>query len=311
MMAAVSTSVTSVDLYKSAQFYLSEDSHHHTRRESMKSQLASSLKCLFVGLYLYYFFSADERQHHWEQFKGYQEWLGTRPTCVGPGVVAEVHCFRWVSARSLAAACGNREPAWIGAESKYRKWRHSLANSASHVTVTLLNQIHSLRPRVSMYGMRESGKCKPLTSSAIHPFRWFIRSSMRLPMDVWANSCTQLRIRVYWERPNWRNYLEITFNRRRVGQPGSDSRQGQEIFVLATASRLPLEPIQPPVQSVTACSFSGVKGDKAWSCPLTSTSAEVKNEWSCCCTSPHFFMALCLVKHQKELYLGILLKWFL
>jgi hypothetical protein len=50
-------------------------------------------------------------------------------------------------------------------------------------------------------------------------------------------------------------YLNNSVNivtRLRAGQPGFDSRQGQDIFLLATASGPTLGPTQPPIERVSA-----------------------------------------------------------
>jgi hypothetical protein len=62
-----------------------------------------------------------------------------------------------------------------------------------------------------------------------------------------------------------------------AGWPGFNSRQGQEIFLYSTASRLALGPTQLPNQWVPGALFPGVKRQGCEADCSTSSSAEVKN----------------------------------
>jgi hypothetical protein len=65
-----------------------------------------------------------------------------------------------------------------------------------------------------------------------------------------------MEIRWSGKRNSWREMWKRLFMRLaftdglRVGRPGFDSRQGQDIFLLSTAARRALGPTQHPVQKV-------------------------------------------------------------
>jgi hypothetical protein len=67
---------------------------------------------------------------------------------------------------------------------------------------------------------------------------------------------------------------------------GFDSQQGLGIFLFTIASRMALEPTQPPIQWVSGAFFLGVKqlGCEADHSPPSS--AEVNNMWSYTSTPP-------------------------
>jgi hypothetical protein len=83
-----------------------------------------------------------------------------------------------------------------------------------------------------------------------------------------------------------------------AGKPGFNSWSRQEIFLLATASRLALGPTQSPIQWVLAV-LSGVKQMGCEADHSPPSSAKVKKEWSYTSNPQHIFMAWCLVKHQE------------
>jgi hypothetical protein len=73
-------------------------------------------------------------------------------------------------------------------------------------------------------------------------------------------------------------------------------RAGAGILLCATTSRSALGPTQPPIQWVPAALFLGVKRPERETDHSPLSSAEVKHAWSYTSTSPHAFMAWCLVK---------------
>jgi hypothetical protein len=86
-----------------------------------------------------------------------------------------------------------------------------------------------------------------------------------------------------------------------AGRLGLDSRQGQGIFILATASRPALDSTQSPIQWVLGALSPGVKRPLLEANHSSRSSAEVKNAWSYTSIHPNVFMAWCLVKHRDNL----------
>jgi hypothetical protein len=86
-----------------------------------------------------------------------------------------------------------------------------------------------------------------------------------------------------------------------AGQQGFDSQQGQEIFLLATTSRIVLGPSQPPIQWVLGAISLGVKwmGNETDHSPPSN--AEVKKEWHYSSTPPDIFMACCFISTRDNL----------
>jgi hypothetical protein len=80
-----------------------------------------------------------------------------------------------------------------------------------------------------------------------------------------------------------------------AGRPGFDSRQGQGIFVFATAC---IPGRVPP--SLLCNGYRGVKRPGREANHLPPCSAEVKNVWSYASTPPYVFMAWCLVKYKVK-----------
>jgi hypothetical protein len=78
---------------------------------------------------------------------------------------------------------------------------------------------------------------------------------------------------------------------------GFDSRRWLGIFLFTTASRTALGPTQPPIQWVPGVLSLGVKRPWREADHSPTSSAEVKNEWSCTSIPQYVFMAWCLVKH--------------
>jgi hypothetical protein len=74
----------------------------------------------------------------------------------------------------------------------------------------------------------------------------------------------------------------------RAGRPRFDSRQGQDIFLLSTASRPILGPTHPPLK----CDISsGGKAAGAWSWPLNSNYCRGQEYVDLYIHSPYIFMA--------------------
>jgi hypothetical protein len=87
----------------------------------------------------------------------------------------------------------------------------------------------------------------------------------------------------------------------RAGRPrGRSSSPGTaKIFLLSTASRPVLGPIQP-IQWVPGAHSPGLKRPGLEADYSPPTSAEVKNMWIYTSTPPYAFMAQCLVKHRDN-----------
>jgi hypothetical protein len=97
------------------------------------------------------------------------------------------------------------------------------------------------------------------------------------------------------------NYLsQVTISvmtRLRAGGPGLNSRQLQEIFLMATASRPSL------LFNRNRSSFPGVKWTGRDADHSPSYSAEIKNEWSYTFTPPTLLHGVEIYKYQRQLYL--------
>jgi hypothetical protein len=92
--------------------------------------------------------------------------------------------------------------------------------------------------------------------------------------------------------------MKPVVTRLRVGQLGFDSQEGQEIFLLATASRPALRATQPPIQWVLRVLSLGIKWTGYEADHTPPSSAKVKKEWSFSSTLPYVYMAWCVVKHK-------------
>jgi len=113
---------------------------------------------------------------------------------------------------------------------------------------------------------------------------------------VWWTSKTSASYHNTTRRNNTEDlYLKI--QRFSYGLDEFESRQGQEFFLLATASRPALVPIQPPIQWVPGALTPGVKWTGLEADHSPPPSAEVKNTWSYISTPPYVFMAWCLLKY--------------
>jgi hypothetical protein len=66
-------------------------------------------------------------------------------------------------------------------------------------------------------------------------------------------------------------------NTLRNGRPRSDSRKGLEIFLFATAPKLALGPIQPPIQWIPGALSPGVKRPVRVAEHLPTSNVQVKN----------------------------------
>jgi hypothetical protein len=89
---------------------------------------------------------------------------------------------------------------------------------------------------------------------------------------------------------------------------GFESRQGLGIF-LFTASRLALDPTQPPIHWISWAFFLEVKGPEREADHSPPSSVEVKNMWSYTASLPYAFRAWCLVKHGDNFtftFIGLL-----
>jgi hypothetical protein len=80
-----------------------------------------------------------------------------------------------------------------------------------------------------------------------------------------------------------------------IGVLGFDSQPELGIF-LFTASRTALGPTQPPIRWVPGALSLGLKRPPRETDHSPSSSAEIKNAWSCTSTPPIIFMPWCLVK---------------
>jgi len=86
----------------------------------------------------------------------------------------------------------------------------------------------------------------------------------------------------------------------RAGLPVFDSWQGQEFFHFTTAYRPALGLTQPPLQRAAGAHIPWLKRYTHEAHHSRSASAEVKNAWSYTSTTPHVFIAWCLVKHRDS-----------
>jgi hypothetical protein len=75
---------------------------------------------------------------------------------------------------------------------------------------------------------------------------------------------------------------------------------GLGIFLFTTACRRALGPTKPPIQWVQGALSLEVKRPEREAHHSPSSTAEVKNAWSCTSTPP-IHMAWCLVKHRDNL----------
>jgi hypothetical protein len=95
----------------------------------------------------------------------------------------------------------------------------------------------------------------------------------------------------------------------RTGQPGFNSRQGQQIFLFSTAPRPNLGPTQFPSQWILRTLASGVKRQRREADHSPPPNAELKDGGALPPLSPYFFMAWCLIhcaQGQFYLYLKII-----
>jgi hypothetical protein len=103
-----------------------------------------------------------------------------------------------------------------------------------------------------------------ISSATMNPFRCFGRT-------LWTGS--------------WGGSVSIG-PRLGAGRPGFVSRQGLEIFLLATASRPALGPTQPPIKWIPGILSPGLKRQRREADHSPPSSAEVKNVWRYTSTLP-------------------------
>jgi hypothetical protein len=115
---------------------------------------------------------------------------------------------------------------------------------------------------------------------------------------------TEKRLTLH-EGGSWDRSVDVVI-RLRAGRTGFDSRRGLQIFLLATASIPALAPTQPPVQWVSGVLSKEVKQPGREADHSPTSSAEVKNAWSCTSTSQYVFMSWCLVKHRDSFIFTLL-----
>jgi hypothetical protein len=84
------------------------------------------------------------------------------------------------------------------------------------------------------------------------------------------------------------------------GWPGLDSRQEQNIFLLASVYRPALGPTQPPIQLVPGALSPVVKRPGRQTDHSPPSSAEAKKEWSYDSTSPYVYIAWCLMSTRDN-----------
>jgi hypothetical protein len=76
-----------------------------------------------------------------------------------------------------------------------------------------------------------------------------------------------------------------------IGVLDFGSRQGLEIFLFTTASKMALEPTQPPIQWVPGVLSFGVKRPGREADHSPPSTAEEKNTWTYTSTPQYVFMA--------------------
>jgi hypothetical protein len=85
-----------------------------------------------------------------------------------------------------------------------------------------------------------------------------------------------------------------------MGVLGFDCRRGLGMFFFITASRIPMEPTQPPTQWVSGTLSLGVKRPGSEADHSPPPSAEVKECVKLYLHSQYAFTAWCLVKHRDN-----------
>jgi hypothetical protein len=105
-------------------------------------------------------------------------------------------------------------------------------------------------------------------------------------------------INLYLSRKNRRSTVS-TATKLRAGRPGIDSRQRQENFPFATASRLTVGPIQPSIKWVPGALSPEVRQPGCEADHPPPSSAEV-NVWSYTSTPPHFLMVWYMDIHPTD-----------
>jgi hypothetical protein len=86
-----------------------------------------------------------------------------------------------------------------------------------------------------------------------------------------------------------------------------ESRQGLEVFLFTTASRMALGPTQPPIQWVPEAVSLEVKRPGRETDHSPTSRAEIKNAWSYTSIPQYAFVVWCSVKVQGQLYFKNLL----